>query len=108
MKRLTVTKISLGPYIKWALISYCIFGVVAGFCQAVAAYLTYGADATRRLFWSFVSLPLVYLAAGAVGSIIFIFLYNVFNRSLGSYVIEVNEATINDQSPPPPPDDLLG
>jgi len=107
MKRVTITKISLGPYFKWALISNLIVGVLTSLSQAIVTYLTFGADAIRRLFWTYASLPIVYLAAGVVGSVIFIFLYNVFNRSVGSFVIEVNEATLNDQVPPPPPDDLL-
>jgi hypothetical protein len=103
MKRLTVTKIKLGPYIKWALISYFVVGVMTGTAQAFVSYLTFGADALNRLFWTYATLPFVYLATGVVGSTVFIFLYNVFNRSLGSYVIEVNKTTLIDQAPPPPP-----
>ena len=107
MKRLTVTKISLGPYIKWVVISYFILGVLTATGQAIVSLVTLGADSIRFLFWTYVTLPFVYLGAGVVGSTIIIFLYNIFNRSIGSYTFEVEEEAFNDQAPPPPPDEFL-
>lgn len=106
MKRFTVTKISLGPYIKWASISYLILGILTATGQATVTYVTMGPGSIKFLFWTYVSLPIVYLTVGVVGSIIIIFLYNAFNRSIGSYTCEVDEEAFNNHTPPPPPDEL--
>jgi hypothetical protein len=106
MKLVTVTKIHFGPYIRWALIVNFIVGVLTGLSQGVLGYVTTGQNLTGHLFWYGVDLPLLYFTVGLVGGSAFVFLYNSFNRSVGSYVIEVNEMAIEDQGPPPPPEDF--
>jgi len=108
MKIVTVTKIHFGPYIKWALVVNVIVGVLTGLSQGVVGYISTGQNLTGYLFWYGVGLPLLYFTIGLVGGSLFVFLYNSFNRSVGSYVIEVNELVINEQGPPPPPDDFGG
>jgi uncharacterized membrane protein YeaQ/YmgE (transglycosylase-associated protein family) len=106
MKRLTVTKISLGPYVKWAVISYFIVGLFTGISQGIIGYAYLGGDLTSYLFWYVLGLPLVYLVVGVVGGTILKFLYNTFNHSFGSYSFDVEEAVFNDHAPPPPPDEF--
>jgi hypothetical protein len=108
MKLVTVTKIHFGPYIKWTVIVYFIFGVLTGLAQAILGYLSSGENLTSYLSWYGVGLPLLYLTVGLVGGSLFAFIYNSFSRSLGGYVIEVNDLAINEQGPPPPPDDFGG
>jgi hypothetical protein len=106
MKRLTVTNISVWPYLKWAFISYMVFGVFTGFVQAIYGYLATGGELASWLFWYGLGIPVLYLTVGPLTGAIFIFLYNSFNRSIGSYTFEAEETVINDDAPPPPPDEF--
>jgi len=106
MKRVTVTRISMGPYLKWAFISYMIFGILTGLVEAIYGYLASGGELASYLFWYGLGIPLLYLTVGPLSGAVFIFLYNSFNRSIGSYTFEVEETTFNDDAPPSPPEEF--
>ena len=99
---MTVTNISFGPYLKWAVIAYLLFGILTGYCEAIFAYLQTGTNLTGYLFWYGLGIPAIHLVVGLFGGSIFVLLYNSFNRSLGSYRIEVDVHEPNDSQPPPP------
>lgn len=102
MKKVTITKIHFGPYIKWAVVAYFLYGALAGLSEAIMGYLWTGENISGYFFWYALVTPLVTLAVGLIAGGVFIFLYNNFNLEVGSYVIEVDESTFDDHDPPPP------
>lgn len=106
MKIVTVSKISLLPFLKWYLISTFIFGLFAGVAYAAIAYIRTGENLSSYLFWYVIGLPVMYLFVGLFAGPVFIFIYNGFSGSFGGYKIEVEVKDLYSDEPPPPPLDL--
>jgi hypothetical protein len=106
MKTVTIKRIPFGPYIKWSVIGYTIYGIISGSFEVIFTYLATRADLGRIVLWYGVRGAAIYIAVGLCGGSLFIFIYNNFISSVGGYRFEIDLGEEKIQVPPPPPNNF--